>query len=283
MTRFCAPVRRLAHPGHGQAHGVPAADVFLLQQRELQVEEFLELEAVGGLRQGVLVYGEVDLPEGVAQRDQPFLPDDVVRQRLLEGGEDEVQGRSDELAHEFAGDSARLELLRRRVHARQDAGLRVFGGVELGMDHVDAAVEGLRLAEEEERVPRDEPPVHVLDALEEHDLHLAAVVADEGGQAAHRIVLELVRGQFGAVLGEQANLQDGAHDLHVGLVRADVGDFLDGTAVDVTERIQVHEVSHRRHLQLAPQERRPPRTYARKVLDVRFHRLAHNAKIINLS
>ena len=125
--------------------------------------------------------------------------------------------------------------------------------------------------------------MHVLDALEEHDFHLAAVVADHGGQAAHRVVFELVRWELGAILGEQADLQDGAHDLYVGLVRVDVGDSLDGTAVDVAERVQVHEVSHRRHLQLAPQERRPSRTYARKVLDVRFHRLAHNAKIINLS
>ena len=176
-----------------------------------------------------------------------------------------------------------ISSFRRCVHARQDAGLCVVGGVEFGMDHIDAAVEGLRLAEEKERVSRNEPGVHVLDALEEHDLHLAAVVADNGGQAVHRVVFEFVRREFGAVLREQADLEDGSHDLHVGLVRMDVSDSLDGTAVDVAERIQVHEVSNRRHLQFAPQERRPSRTYAGKVLDVRFHRLAHNAKIINLS
>ena len=225
----------------------------------------------------------MDLPEGVAQGHQPLLLEDIVRERLLQGGEDEVQGRCDELAHQLSGDAARLELFRRGVHAREDAGLRVVGGVELGMDHVDAAVEGLRLAEEQERVPRDEPAVHVLDAFEEHDFHLAAVIADDDGQAVYRVVFELVRGQFGAVLGEQADLEDGAHDLYVGLVRVDVGDPLDGAAVDVAERIQAHEVSHRRHLQFAPQERRPPRTDAGEVLDVRFHRLAHNAKIINLS
>ena len=85
------------------------------------------------------------------------------------------------------------------------------------------------------------------------------------------------------VFREQADLQDGGHDLHVGLVRAEVGDLLDGAAVYVAERVQADEVSHRHHFQFAPQERRPPGAYARKVLDVRFHRLAHNAKIINLS
>ena len=162
-------------------------------------------------------------------------------------------------------------------------GLRLVGGVELGMDHVDAAVEGLRLAEEQEGMPRNEPGMHIFDALEEHDLHLAAVVADDGREAAHRVVLELFSREFGAVLREQADLQDGADDLHVGLVRVDVGDPLDGAAVDVAERIQVHEVSHRRDSQFAPKERRPPGPHARKVLDVRIHRLAHNAKIINLS
>ena len=215
--------------------------------------------------------------------NQSLLLEDVLGQRLLQGGEDEVQGRCDEFAHQFSGDAARLEFLRRGIHARQDAGLRVVGGVELGMDHVDAAVEGLRLAEEQERMPRKEPAVHVLDALEEHDFHLAAVVADNGGEAVHEVVLELVCRQFCAVFREQADLQDGGHDLHVRLVRAEVGDLLDGAAVDVAERVQADEVSHRRHFQFAPQERRPPGAYARKVLDVRFHRLAHNAKIINLS
>ena len=146
--RLVAAVERLAHPGHGQAHGVPAADVFLLQQGKLQVEEFLELKPVSRFGQGILVHGKVDLPEGVTQGNQSLLLEDVLGQRLLQGGEDEVQGRCDEFAHQFSGDAARLEFLRRGIHARQDAGLRVVGGVELGMDHVDAAVEGLRLAEE---------------------------------------------------------------------------------------------------------------------------------------
>ena len=225
----------------------------------------------------------MDLPERETQGHQPLFLEDVLRKRFLQGGEDKVQGRCDEFEHQLPGDSACLELFGGSVHARQDTGLRLVGGVEFRMDHVDPSVEGLRLSEKEEGVPRNEPGMHVLDALEEHDFHFAGIVADEDGEPVDQVVLDLVGGQFRPVFREQAGFQDRADDLDVGLVRMDVGYLLDGTAVDVSEGVQAHEVSHRRHLEFAPQERSPPRTHARKVLDVHIQGLAHNAKIINLS
>ena len=62
-----------------------------------------------------------------------------------------------------------------------------------------------------------------------------------------------------------------------------VGDALDSAAVDVAEGVQAHDVAHRRHVQFAPQERRPARIHAGKELDVHVHRRLHSAKIINLS
>ena len=152
------------------------------------------------------------------------------------------------------------------------------------MDHVDAAVERLGLAEEQERGARDEPGVHPFDALEEDDLDLAGIIGNHDREAVDAVVLALVGGEFRAVLGVEADFPDRADDLHVGLVGMEVGDFLDGAAVDVAERVQMHQVSHRLHRQLALKERRPPRTHAGQELDVHFHRrLHHIAKIINLS
>ena len=99
-----------------------------------------------------------------------------------------------------------------------------------------------------------------------------------------RRMVEDVGGEFRAVLGVQADFPDRADDLDIGLVGMEVGDFLDGAAVDVAERVQMNQVSHRLHRQFAPKERRPARSHARQELDVHFHRrLHHIAKIINLS
>ena len=86
-----AAIERLAHAGHRQTDRIAAADVFLLEERGLQEEQLFEFEPVGGFRQGVLVRREVDLPQGEADRHQPFFLDDVVRKRVRQRGENGLQ------------------------------------------------------------------------------------------------------------------------------------------------------------------------------------------------
>ena len=281
--RLVAAVERIAHPGHGQAHGAPAADVFLLDQGKLQEEEFLELEAVGGLREGVLVRRKMDLPQGETQRHQPLFLQDIVRQRILQRGQDQLQGRRHQAQHHLSRDSARLELFRGRVDAGEDPGLGRFGRVELGMDHVDPPVERLGLSEKEEGLAGKEPRVHPFDALEEDDFHLAGIVADDDGQAVGEVVLDLLRGDLRPVFRKEPDLQDRADDLDVRLVGMDVRDLLDRAPVDVPERVQMQEVAHGGDVQFGLQERGPLGPHPGKVLHCRFHRLAHIAKIRNLS
>ena len=141
--------------GHRDAVFAARADVFLLEERQLQEEQLLELQAVGGLLQGIAVRREVDVLEGVRQRDEPALAQDILRERLLDLRQAERQGGGLQLAHHLAGDPARLELLRTRIHAGQGPlGHRpVLRHVHLRVYDVHPGPEGLRLAEEQESAP----------------------------------------------------------------------------------------------------------------------------------
>ena len=222
----------------------------------------------------------MDLPQGVAQRNQSLFLQDIVRKRILQRGQDQLQRGGHQPYHHLPGDSARLELLRGRVDAGEDSGLGRFGDVELGMDHVDPSVERLGFSEEQEGLAGNEPAVHPFDALEEDDLHLAGIVADDDGEPVREVEFHLLRGDFRAVFRKEPHPEDGTQDLDVGLVRTDVRDLLDRAPVDVAEGIQVQEVAHRGDLQFAPQERGPLGPHPGKVLHIRLHRLAHSAKLI---
>ena len=68
-----AVVERLAHLGHGEAHGVVAADILLFEEAQLEQEQFLKLEAVGCLGQSRLVHGKVNLSECVGDGHQALF------------------------------------------------------------------------------------------------------------------------------------------------------------------------------------------------------------------
>ena len=88
-----AGIERLADIWHDDACGSTAADVLLLDQGQLQEEEFLPFEPVLGLGQSSLVRREMNIPDRVSERWQSFLPEDVfrkgfgdVRDGIFDGG-----------------------------------------------------------------------------------------------------------------------------------------------------------------------------------------------------
>ncbi len=121
------------------------------------------------------------------------------------------------------------------------------------MHYVQMVVEHGRLPEEHEGGAGFEAFVHPLDALEEHQFDFSRIVCRNNAHAGYHVVLELVRRQFGAVFGKQAHLHHGCTNLHLGEVRVNFCNGCNRTAVYITERIGVKEVSHRSHPKLALQ------------------------------
>ena len=161
------------HLGHQDPSLAAGTDVFLLEQRELQEEEFLELEAPGGLLQGIAVLREMNILERIRQGHQRAVGQDVFRERLADLGQAEREGGGLQLVHHLAGDPACLELLRTGIYPGQRP-LRerpVLGHVHLRMHDVHAGPEGLRFAEKEEGGTGDEPLVVPAYPLEKHHLH----------------------------------------------------------------------------------------------------------------
>ena len=136
---------------YGQADGVAGLDVFLLQERQLQEEELLELQAAYRFLEGVAVGGEVYVAYGVGQRHQGVFLEYVVREGFLDFGQAHCQRGGLKLAHHLAGDSAVLKFFSAGIYSRERAfavGTADHGTIHFGMHHVQAAVEFRGLAEE---------------------------------------------------------------------------------------------------------------------------------------
>ena len=143
------------------------------------------------------------------------------------------------------------------------------------MHHIHPAVEHGGLAEENPGAVRLEFGVHPLDALEEHHLHFPGCIGHYHGQPAGHIVLQMIGRKLHPILGVNVHSKHCGADLHIGLVRQQIGDVLEGTAVDVAERINVQKVSHRGNAKLAAKERGPLRPHSREVLYGGVHRHRH--------
>ena len=261
-----AVVEGLAHLAHDKAHGIAAADVFLLEEGQLKEEKFLEFEPISGFGQRRLVLREVNLTEGVSQGHQALLLENVVRKGFPDGGQDFLQGGAHQAEHHLAGDAGIFEFLGRRIHARKHAGGSGIGGVHLRVHHVQAVPEHRGLPEEDEGGAGHQACMHPLHALEKDHLHLAAFIGHHGAEAAHHVVLELPGRKFRAVFGKEADFLHRGPYLHLGQVRVDVGNTHDAASVYVAEGIQVHQVLQRTDSQLGFQELRPLGAHSRKVL-----------------
>ena len=264
--RVVASIERLSHQRHGKPLLAAAADVFLLEQGQLQQEKLFEFKPIRCLGQGVLVLRKVDLPKREAQRYQPFFPKHVLRQGLLQAGQNPFQCGAHHFQHDLAGDAAVLEFFRGRIYAGKDAGGLRIRRIHFRMHHVQPPVEQGGLAEEDETAAGKQPAVLPFDSLEKHHFHLPALVCHQHRQAAGHIVLELVCRQLRTVFGIDADFEHSGPHLHIGLVRVHIGNKLDAAAVYVAERIQVQQIAYRSDSQLGAQKLCPFWAHSRQVL-----------------
>ena len=259
--RIVAGMEVRADLGHGDAALAAGADIFLLEQGQLQEKEFLEFQAVGRLLQGVAVLGEVDVPERIGERDEPALPQDVIGERLLDFRQAERQGCGLQPAHHLPGDPACLEFLRAGI----DAGQRALGQgavlrhVHLRMHEVDPRSEGLGFAEEQERASGHQALVVPAYPLEKDHLHLSGSIFDDHGQAFDGAPVDRVRflGHDGAAGPVEGPPDHGGLQLHMREVRSHLRDGGDAAAVDIAEGIQVDQVRQGLDPELLPQEGGP--------------------------
>ncbi len=170
---------------HQDTHIRAAADIFLLEQRQLEQEEFLPFQAVLRFGEGVSVGGKMNIPERVTDRDQAFLLQHVFRQNLFDIFQGEIQRGGHQFIHHLTGDSPVLKPVSGIIHPGQGPGeirralqRRV---VDLRMDHIEFAPVQTGLSEEQEDVSRPQPFVGVFDAAEEDQFHLSTRVADQHG------------------------------------------------------------------------------------------------------
>lgn len=260
-----------------------AADEFLLEQAQLQKEQFFEFEATGGLLQGVLVGREMDVAECVLKTAEGVFGEHVFRQRFTDFRQAQGQRGALQLAHHLAGHSAVHELLGAGVHACE-AALQVgsfgLGNVHLGMHHVELSVEQRGLAEEHEHALRNEPSPVPFDAFEEHHFHLAAAVLHYNAEALYGVLELFVPGRNHAAAGPQ---QGAAHhagfNLDVGLFAGDFRDAVEAAAVYIAIRVDAEKLPHGAAAQLRLDESRSFRSHPGDVLYVAVQVL-HGIKIV---
>ena len=243
-----------------------AEDVFLFQEGELQQEKLLPLEPVAGPGQGFSAVREMDVLQRKTQAAKALLPQDVFRQGFLHGRKAGRKGSGHQAVHHLAGDAAAGKLLRRRIDAgeRPREAARPFRRreVDFGMHHVQASVESRRLSEEKEDTAGLEPVRSVFHPPEEDQFHLPGIVLDDHAEP------------FPALSG-QVGRNDPRQDLDIGGVAPHVRDPLDGTPVDIPERIQAQQVPHCPDGQFGGQQGGAPRPYAREELDSRLQWIVH--------
>ena len=305
LLRTCEAVRQAvvagveisAHAGHLKPFLGTRAYVFLLQQAQLQEEEFLEFQPAGGLFQRIRVRREMDVLQRVLQRAETELADEVFREGLGDLVQAEGKRGRFQPAHHLAGDAAVLELLGAGIDAREAAlhGAVLLRGVHLRMDHVVAAVEFLRLAEEYEFRTQHEPLVIPFYAFEKYHFHPAGAVVHDDAEALGSIEVQPVPGlaapaalldfakdgdrlavgivvalrQHRAAGAVKGGLHHPSPDLHRSEGGVDSGDALQAAAVYIAERIEMYEVAEGAQSEFALEQLRALGTDTRQVLYAR--------------
>ena len=214
---------------------------------ELHAQQFVELQSVLRLPQGLLRLREVDIVDGVAQADQSVPGAHGLGKRVRDAVLHERPGVADDLVHALRTQHI-AQLLGRGIDALHAAfGLAREGllhGFQLGMgDRQFAAVER-RPAEDEVFASDLDPFLDPLDALKPHQLGLSRGVLREGREAA-----------FAPCSGIGDARYAGA-ELDVGQAcgLGDLRDAVDACAVDVTKGIVAEHIAQRADTQLPFEE-----------------------------
>ena len=139
VTHLCKTVTQVTH--------LPVTGI--LQDVQLNIEQFLELEPVLRQLQLLGVLGEVYYAQGIVERHETMLAHDVCRQRLLHLTVKKLEQVLHQLCHRIGVEPATLHLLggvvvRLQSHTAQ---LQCGGVIHIGMRNVYPAIEHGRLAE----------------------------------------------------------------------------------------------------------------------------------------
>ena len=265
-----------------QTYGTARVYVFLLQQTELQKEQFFELQSTYRFFQGIMVGGEMDIAQCISQRHQGVVFQHIIRKRLLDFRKTHRKCRALQFAHHLAGNATVLEFLRARIDTRErPPGLCTSGNriVNFRMHNVETAVKIRWFAEKQEGAAWFQTLVVPFDALEEHHLHLSAPVVHYHAQALCRadFYRSALRHLRAASRPYQSAADDRSLNLNVCKISAHVPDGGDACAVDVAEGVDVKQVTKGFYAQFGLEESGPFGPHPAKVLYFRIKR-RHNYK-----
>ena len=267
LVRKCiiASVERCPNLRHRNPDSGTAADIFLLQKRKLQQEQFLPFKTVAGLFKSRLVRREMHIADGIFQRHKGLLSENIFRKGLLDIGYGHIDRLGHQPVHNLSCHASALQPVRGVIDPGQGSrevdrtsGRRI---VDLRMDHIQFAVEYARFAEKQENRSRFQTVISVLDSLEEHHLHRSALILHEDAET----------------LSAYLRRDDFRKDLDVCAAGLNLRDQLDGTAVDVAERECAQKVSDCGHPKLRPKQRGPFRPHSRQELHICLQFVSHRS------
>ena len=214
-----------------EAFGAPLLDV------ELYAQQFVELQPVLRLPQGLLRLREVDIVDGVAQADQSVPGAHGLGKRVRDAVLHERPGVADDLVHALRTQHI-AQLLGRGIDALHAAfGLAREGllhGLQFGMRHRQKAAVERRTSEDEVLASDFDAFFDPFDALKPHQFGRSRRVLHVGREAFFT-----PRTGIGHPRYAGAELQERGRAL------GDFGDAVDFRAVDVAERIMAQHVAQR--------------------------------------
>ena len=246
--------------GEDEAPHVVVAPGGLLQDVELDVEQFLELHALACGVEHLGVGREVDVLQRVLQPRQGVLCKQVGRQGFgpVAAGQG-LQGVEDDFLQCLGVEVGILHLLGGVVEGLQPrrSGCGERGGfLHLGVHDAVVPVEAGGLAEHHVLGVHLELVLDVAQALEPHQLDAAVPVGEGGGES-------LV-----APLALLIEAQDAPPHLDVGHVRRKLVQVVEAAAVHVLVGEMAQQVVHRADAQFLPQQCGALRPHTRDVGDV---------------
>ena len=214
--------------------GVAHLDEFLLDKRQLQVKQLFVFEAAASLLEAVHVGREVDVVQGLVQRDQFLLQAEILRQGFGYLACHQTLQFLLQLGEGLVGDAAALQLFGAGIDSADGRSAGDGGGRDrlyLGMDKVVAVVEHRRFAKYHIFLTYNEFVLYPLDAFEEYQLYVAGAVAKHRNQAG------------GLARAGERHALDGAAQLDVGAGRIYLADCIELAAVDIPEGKSVDQVA----------------------------------------
>ena len=216
----------------------------------------------------------MNIIEGETQVAQSFFAKNILRERLLHGGQGLIEGRQHDLAHHLVGHPRVFQLLRTRINARQTPQtLEIIGPqrIHFRMHDIESPVENLRLAEEQEIFPRTQFLIRPLDTLEKDEFHLPRTICHQDRHPFDDIVfdrLTLFLDHLSLVRTPQLAPHHPAPELHIRHIRHNRGNGRDAAAVHITERIIAQQVRGAFDAQFRPQQLSPLGPHSRQILYV---------------